>query len=204
MSTTSTGAPRDATPANAAPSTADAGRHSQGTIALHWASVIAIVVATAAALGRDATEDTALRNLLMDVHRQAGLFVLVALGLRLVVRFTAGMADHAKDLPALMRWAALGAHLALYAVLLVLPMLGWAGTNAHGVTLKLFGLLPLPNLVGDDPDLADELTDYHLWAAWALLGLVVAHAAAAWWHHAIRRDGVLAAMAPWVRRKQPR
>jgi len=204
MSTTSTRAARQAGHAESARPAAEAGRHSVWTIALHWASVAAIVVATAAALGRDATENAAMRTVLMDVHRQAGLFVLVALGLRLIVRLTAGMADHAKDLPMLMRWAALAAHLALYAVLLVLPMLGWAGTNAHGVTMKLFGLLPLPNIVGDDPDLADELTDYHVWAAWALLGLVIAHAAAAWWHHAVRRDGVLAAMAPWIRRKHPR
>jgi cytochrome b561 len=177
-------------------------RHSAWTIALHWSSVIAVLVAAVAALWREAIEETALRNLLMDVHRQAGLYVLVALGMRLVVRFTVGMADVTKDMHVLLRWAAQGAHAALYVVLFVLPMLGWAGSSAHGVPLRLFGLLPLPSLVEDDPDVADTLTDYHLWAAWALLGLVLMHIGAAIWHHLVRRDGVLAAMAPWVHRKR--
>jgi cytochrome b561 len=176
-------------------------RHSGWTIALHWSSVAAVLVAAVAALWREAIEETALRNLLMDVHRQAGLYVLVALGMRLVVRFTVGMADVTKDMHFLLRWAAQGAHAALYVVLFVLPVLGWAGSSAHGVPLRLFGLLPLPSLVDDDPDVADTLTDYHLWASWALLGLVLMHIGAACWHHLVRRDGVLAAMAPWVRRK---
>jgi cytochrome b561 len=179
-------------------------RHSGFTILLHWSSVAAVVVAAAAALIHEAVEGAALRNLLMDVHRQAGLFVLFALALRLIVRLTIGLADVTKSMHPLLRLAAQGAHCALYAVLFVLPMLGWAGTSAHGVSLRLFGVLPLPSLVEDDPDLADTLTDYHLWAAWALLGLVIAHAGAAWWHHAVRRDGVLAAMLPWARRdRQP-
>ena len=177
-------------------------RHSGWTIALHWSSVIAVLIAAVAALWREAIEETALRNLLMDVHRQAGLYVLVALGMRLVVRFTVGMADVTKDMHFLLRWAAQGAHAALYVVLFALPMLGWAGSSAHGVSLRLFGLLPLPSLVQDDPDVADTLTDYHLWAAWALLGLVLMHIGAAIWHYRVRRDGVLAAMAPWVRRSK--
>lgn len=178
-----------------------AATHPTWTIVLHWGSVAAIVLATAAVLLREVVEETALRNLLMNLHRQAGLAVLLALAARLVVRARRGLADAAGDVPPLWRRAALLAHAALYLMLLVLPLLGWAASNAHGVTVRLFGLLPLPMLVGDDPDLADELTDMHLWASWALLALVLMHAAAAWWHHAVLRDGVLAAMWPWAGRR---
>jgi cytochrome b561 len=173
-------------------------RHSWWTITLHWASVAAILLATTAILWRELIDDEPLRVQLMDLHRQAGLFVLAALGLRLLVRFGVGMADHAGEMPALMRWAARGAHLALYVMLLALPVVGWAASNAHAVRVKLFGLLTLPSLVGDDPDLADTLTDIHLWMSWGLLLLVVAHAGAACWHHYVRRDGVLAAMLPMI------
>jgi cytochrome b561 len=91
----------------------------------------------------------------------------------------------------------------MYGALLALPVLGWATTNAHGVTLKLFGVVPLPRVAIEDPDLADTLSDYHVWAAWALLALVVLHVAAACWHHFVRRDGVLPAMAPWASRRRP-
>ena len=179
-------------------------RHSAVTILLHWSSVLAILLATGAILTREAVEDDAWRNALLDVHRQAGLFVLVALGLRLAVRFAAGMADFTHELPPLLRLAAAAAHAALYAMLLALPLLGWATTSAHGVTLRLFGLVALPAIARKDSDLADTLGDWHLWAAWGLLALVAMHVAAACWHHFGRRDRVLSAMLPLARPRSDR
>jgi cytochrome b561 len=174
-------------------------QHSIGTVFLHWASVVALVVAASSAIACEWIEDDRLRGLLMDIHRQSGNFVLLALGLRLAVRFSVGMADHAADLPPWSRIGARLAHWALYGLLLALPLLGLAASNAHATRVTLFGLLALPPLVGADPDLADRLTDCHLWGSWLLLALVVLHIAAALWHHFIRRDGVLAAMLPMRR-----
>jgi cytochrome b561 len=178
-------------------------RHSAWTIAFHWLSVAAIVVAATAALSRELTEDQPIRNLLMTLHRQAGLVVLVVLGLRLLARFSFGMKDFAIGLPHIMKLAATSAHVALYAALLALPLLGWAVSNAHGVGLSLFGVIALPHLVQEDADLADRLTDWHVWAAWGLLVLVGTHVAAACWHHFVRRDGVLRAMLPLVKARGP-
>jgi cytochrome b561 len=186
----------------AQPDTAPRDHHSPWTIALHWSTVIAMLVATASVLWREATENEPLRVALMDIHRQAGVFVLVALGLRLAVRLSIGMAEHAGDMPWLMRWAARLAHVALYVMLFALPLLGLAASNAHAVQVSLFGLVRLPNLVHEDSDLADALTDYHLWAAWAMLLLVAAHVAAACWHHLARKDGVLVAMLPALKRQR--
>jgi cytochrome b561 len=171
-------------------------RHSIPTIALHWATVVAILLAAGSALWRDWTTDETLRPLLMAVHKQAGLFVLLALVLRVVVRIVMGFADHAGPMPAVMRWAAGMAHLALYALLLALPAVGLALCGASAMDVSVFGLFRLPALVEDDPDLAATLSDLHVWAAWAMLLMVVMHVAAALWHHHFRRDGVLRAMLP--------
>ncbi len=180
---------------------APAHRHSGWTILLHWSSVLAIAICTITFLWRDAIEDKTLRVLLLDVHRQAGLFVLLALPLRLAVRAALGFADHAEGVAPLIKLAASLAHAALYAVLLVIPVLGLVATQAHAVSVSLFGLVPLPLMIADDPDVADTLSDWHSWVSWLLLGLVVAHVAAALWHHRTRRDGVLHAMLPWVKRR---
>jgi cytochrome b561 len=174
-------------------------RHAKATMAQHGLSVLAIVVSAAAALARELTEDKALCVVLMDVRRQVGLLVLVALVLRLMVRYRKGMADQAGTTSPLERWAAQLAHLSLYAMLFVMPPLGLAVSNAHAVHIKLFGFIPLPSLVGEDADLADQPSDWHLWGAWAPLALVLVHVAAACWHHWVKRDGVLAAMLPLVK-----
>lgn len=175
-------------------------RHPALTVAIHWVTVVAIVVAVAAMFARDVLEDRVWRQILLETHRQLGLLVLIAAGVRIAIRLRKGLADHAPDMMALLRWAAKAAHVLMYGVLLALPLLGWAVTSAHGVSLTFLGSLPLPKILSADSELADTLTDYHVWLAWGLLGLVLAHVAAAAWHHFVRRDGVLRAMLPKARR----
>lgn len=175
-------------------------RHAWATIALHWGSAALVLACAGAALARELTSHDALRGLLLDIHRQAGLLVLLAWVLRLAVRWKAGLADHAGPLHPLLRWAAHAAHGALYAALLALPLLGIATSQAHEVTVRLLGVWALPVFVPADPDLAEQLSDWHVWCSWALLALLTAHVAAALWHHVVRRDGVLMAMLPLLRR----
>jgi cytochrome b561 len=196
MSTDSNNAVRTGASVFARPSNPAAAKHAPATILLHWGTVLVIVTAVAAIYLREATEDKWLRQTLLDVHRQLGLLVLLGLTLRLAVRYAKGLADHAGQMHALLRWAALLTHVALYLMLLALPLLGWAASNAHDIKLNLFGLIPLPNLVKPDTDFADTLDDYHKWAAWGLGCLVLTHALAALWHHYVRNDTVLTAMLP--------
>jgi cytochrome b561 len=171
-------------------------RHSGPTIALHWASVAFILLAASTVLMRELIEERQLRLILMQWHRELGLLVLLALIARLLVRLHLGMARTHEAMPAPLRWLAEAAHWVLYALILVIPVLGWSLSNAHGVQLTLLGIMPLPALVAPDPDLADTLSDWHVLACWVLLALVVAHVGAALFHHFVRRDQVLSAMLP--------
>jgi cytochrome b561 len=179
------------------PRTRAAGSHHPAlTVALHWITVAAIVIAVVAMFVRDAIEDREWRQFLLGMHRQLGLLVLVGAGVRIAFRLRRGLADHAPGMATALRWAAKAAHIVMYGVLLALPLLGWAVTSAHGISLTFLGGLPLPRFLEADSELADTLTDYHVWLAWGLLALVIAHVAAALWHHFVRRDGVLRAMVP--------
>jgi cytochrome b561 len=171
-------------------------RHPAVTVALHWATVVAIVIAVAAMFVRDVVEDKFWRQTLLETHRQLGLLVLIVVGVRITLRVWTGLADHAADMAGVLRWAARMAHVLLYGLLLALPLEGWALTSAHGITLALFGTVHLPNLIASDSELADVLSDYHISLAWILLIVVGLHAAAALWHHFVRRDAVLSAMLP--------
>jgi len=171
-------------------------RHPLLTRVLHWGTVVILLVSVGAILYRETTEQRVLRQVLMELHRQLGLLVLLILVARVVVCSLKGLVNHAPDLSAGMRCAATLAHWSIYGVLAGLVLLGWALCNAHAIHLRVFGVVPLPDLVAADSDLADTLSDYHIWAAWVLLSLVVPHVLAALWHHYIRHDGVLTAMLP--------
>src|SRR2546423_7964694 len=177
-------------------SRATAMRHATATILFHWATVLAVVISVSAIYLRELTENDAIRLVLLDIHRQLGLLILIGVPLRIATRYWLGFAKVTAGMAALLRWAASATHVALYASLLALPILGWAATSAKGINVSLFGLAPLPGLIAPDPDIADALIDYHQWGAWALLAVVGLHGLAALRRHLVRRDGALVPLPP--------
>jgi cytochrome b561 len=173
-------------------------RHPPRTVALHWASAMAIVLTFAVAWSRDAADEKPIRELLLLVHSQLGMLILSMLVLRLWVRLHAHALAINGDarIPAWQRHAAAANHGLLYLLLFAQPLLGWAVMNAQARIVSLFGLLALPALVQADPDIADTLADLHALTGWVLLALIGVHIGAALWHHFIRRDDVLTAMWP--------
>jgi cytochrome b561 len=77
----------------------------------------------------------------------------------------------------------------------VVPLIGWAYTSAAGFPVVLFGVFPLPDLIGADKTLAALIKPWHQISAFALAGLVLLHIAAALKHQFIDRDGLLKRMS---------
>jgi len=96
----------------------------------------------------------------------------------------------------LLRLAAAGLHLALYALMFLIPLSGWIMSSAKGFQTVWFGVLPLPNLVDKDVALGERLLQLHLTLNLLLLLLVAGHAGAALKHHLIDRDDILVRMLP--------
>jgi cytochrome b561 len=166
-------------------------------VLVHWLTVLCLLGAATAILMRDEVSARAARQWLLEIHRHFGLFVLALFFVRLVVRARIG-ALPSPDTSIIARIAAALVHTALYVLLLVQPLLGWALSNAEGKPVHLFGLT-LPALVAADEDRADTLQTWHANVAWLLLALIVLHILAALWHHFVRRDGLLRAM--WWQRQ---
>lgn len=166
------------------------------TIALHWFTVLALVIAVAAIWWREALDDKVVRDTLLAAHRQLGVLIWLALLARLLAKGLLPRVDASAPMPLQVRFAAALSHWALYAALFVQPLLGWVMTNAHGQPMRFLGLVDLPKLVDADPDLADLWADRHETLAWVLGGLIALHIAAALWHHFYLRDGVLRSIMP--------
>ena len=160
---------------------------------LHWGMallIVGMVFVGAAMVDSVATwQPTA-----VQLHKWLGLGLLVLVSLRLFQRLRHPAPPLPADLPRLQALAARGAHVALYALMFAMPLVGWAMQGAAGTPVLLPGGAVLPALV--EPDLATYglLRDAHAVLAYALFGLVLLHAGAGLYHGFIRRDGVLASM----------
>jgi len=170
-------------------------------VVLHWLIVLCMCLAAASILLRDeVVSGRALRQWLLEGHRHFGLFVLALFFALAAVRLRTGKLPPTAHMSRALRAVAALNHLALYALLLAQPLLGWTLSSAQGKPVHLFGIT-LPALIGADEDLADSLQTWHVDVAWLLLALVLLHIAAALWHHFIVRDDVLRAMLPSRRRR---
>lgn len=163
----------------------------------HWLTVPLLFTALATGLVIRFMKDDA-KMPFYALHESLGLLILGLALARLAWRGIArppALPDH---LPQAMRAAAAGVHHALYAALIIQPLLGFMTTNAYGFPLQgqtaFLGFIDLPKFMEAAPGLANVLHWGHSLIGWAFPFLLAAHIGGAIFHHAIRRDGTLLRM----------
>ena len=164
--------------------------------ALHWTIVALLIVQFIAAwtmpdIKRDTKPDT-----LINLHISVGVLILFVAVLRLTWRAGHPEPPPEDGLPPWQVQSARAVHWLLYALLFVLPVLGWLNASWRGFPVIMFGL-ELPKLLATRAPGGGWTGDVHaLLATYGLLTLVGLHVAAALYHYFIRRDGVLQRMLP--------
>jgi len=132
------------------------------------------------------------------IHESAGLTILLVAVARLAWRVSHPPPPLPEHIPAPMRWAAGANHWALYAALIVQPILGFIATNAWGFPLRgqtaYLGFIDLPKVMEKNVPLAEAVQAAHNALGIAIVALLVLHVGAAVFHQAIRRDGTLLRM----------
>ena len=176
-------------------------RYSNTAITLHWAVALLIFAAFPLGVYMHDLPLSPARLRLYSYHKWIGVTVFLLAVLRLAWRTTHRPPPLPADMPAWERLAAQATHFLLYALIFIVPLSGWLMSSAKGFQTVWFGVLPLPDLVARDKVLGDLLAKVHEALNFTLLGLVLAHVGAALKHHFIERDGILARMIPFLRRK---
>lgn len=175
-------------------------RYSGFAILLHWLLAVGILGAFAVGVYMSDLPVSPQRLKLYNWHKWAGVTILVLSAVRLAWRLArrppALPARIADAMPAWQRAAHHGTHHLMYALFFVVPLVGWAYSSAAGFPIVWFGVLPLPDFVPKDKALADLIKPFHELSAFALIGLVVVHVAAALKHQFIDRDGLVQRMLP--------
>jgi len=171
--------------------------------ALHWVTALCIVALVA--LGVWMTERAqanlwdGLTNTLYGWHKLIGFLVLLLTALRIGVKLRSTRPPYPQSVPGSTIKLAAVAHGLLYLLLLVVPLLGWAGVTAFPALITLGGyhLPPMPG-IPQDQALAKQLFEIHGNLALVLAALALAHIAAAVRHLLIKKDGVFQRM--WFNR----
>jgi cytochrome b561 len=171
--------------------------YSASAKVMHWLVAAAVIVLLA--LGpvmKRLVPEGSLRDNLYTFHEALGALVLIVMVVRLVRRLAFGVPAPDASMPPIEQRASLWAQYALYVLLFVTTVLGWAGTNAYGDPVSVFGLFDFPTILGKDQPLSDRIIVWHLICG-ILIGVIVAlHIAGALYHRLIKGDRVLQRMLP--------
>lgn len=178
--------------------TLDPVQHRYSTIAIwfHWA-IAALVIANIA-IGL--LHESLLKGVAwaMPLHFSFGLTVLILSVGRVAWRLTHRFPPVPQDIPGWQQVAARGTHIALYALIILLPLTGWMMVSGNNRPLGFYWLFNFPKLPVDKA-LSGLGHESHGVLGWVMLALVVLHIAAALRHHFILRDGLLNRMLPGAR-----
>ena len=95
-----------------------------------------------------------------------------------------------------MQLAAHAGHFVLYALMFAIPLSGWLMSSARGIQTIYFKVLPIPDLLSKDKELAVFFGDMHSILSVLLVVVILGHVAAALKHHYFDKDDVLTRMLP--------
>lgn len=169
-------------------------RHDAFARVLHW--TMAVLILAMLFVGVAMVASMTLRPSLLMLHRPIGIALLVLVVVRSIHRLLRRTPELPRDLPRWQRTAAHASHIALYALMFAMPLIGWAMVSAAGNPVVLWGDVHLPPIAPHDPAVYSVLRAAHAWLARALFAVVLLHLAAALFHAWVRRDGVFRTMAP--------
>lgn len=128
------------------------------------------------------------------VHENLAVIIWVLVLLRLAYRWMVPPPALPAAMPKVQQLAAHAVHAGLYMFLFLMPIVGFVATNAWGFPLDLFGVLPLPDPIGNNEAAGKVLSWIHEYGAYALLGLIAVHVGAALFHHYVQKDATLRRM----------
>jgi superoxide oxidase len=171
-------------------------RYHPLAIGAHWL-MLALLIAVYASIELRGLfpKGSDLRQAMQTWHAMLGMTIFGLVFARLALRLAFRAPHISPAPPAWQRFLATTMHVALYAFLVVMPLLGWLMLSAKGKSVPFFGL-QVPALIGPDKALARNIEGVH--EAIGVIGyyLIGLHAAAALFHHYLMRDDTLRRMLP--------
>ncbi|OIR16813.1 hypothetical protein GALL_26330 [mine drainage metagenome] len=173
-----------------------AGRYGALSIGIHWLMLLLFIAVYACIELRELyPKGSDPREALKTWHAMLGMLVFGLIWLRLAARLSGPTSGIQPEPPSWQQISAKLLHLALYALMIGMPVTGWLLLSASGKPIPFFGL-QLPALIGQNKELASQIKEVHEFVGTAGYYLIGLHTVAALYHHFIKRDNTLTRMLP--------
>lgn len=170
-------------------------RYSTLVISLHWFIFLLMIAIYATMEFRGIfPKGSDPRELMKSIHFMLGASLLFLVMIRIAARIFSVTPDIVPPLKPQLKILSKLMHLALYTLMIAMPISGWIMLNANGKPVPFFGL-ELPVLIAPDKALAERLHDLHEIGATLGYVLIGLHTAAAFFHHYVMKNNVLLRMS---------
>jgi cytochrome b561 len=171
-------------------------RYGSLSIGIHWLMLLLFIAVYASINLRELfPKGSDPREALKTWHFMLGILTFTFVWLRLAARFSGPTPLIQPPIPRLQEISAKLLHLALYALMIGMPLTGWLLLSASGKPIPFFGL-QLPALIAENKDLAGQIKELHEAVGTTGYFLIGLHAVAAFYHHYVQRDNTLTRMLP--------
>lgn len=164
---------------------------------LHWSTAVFVVIAWLLGTFGDDLPKGVARNAGLFIHISAGLAILAVVAVRILWRLIDPPPQpEATPFGVWLDRAGRFAHVALYVLLVAVPVIGIVTQFARGQPLPLFGLAEIASPWPADRAFARSVKEVHEFLANGLTAVAAVHAGAALLHHWVFRDRTLKRMLP--------
>ncbi len=136
-------------------------------------------------------------HVLVAIHRPLGIMILILAAIRFLNRICTKLPPFPPTMSRQERFLASSSEKLLYALMFVLPLVGWGMLSAGHYPIVMFGPVHLPPILPTNPTLYAVLRQSHTILAFLLFATFLAHLSAVLFHTLIVRDRFLDRMALW-------
>jgi len=179
-------------------------KYTRTAVLLHWLIAALIAANIILAIGSGYVPDAYVRPMI-DLHKSFGITVLLLFVARLAWRLTHKPPEFPADYKPWEAKAAHAAHIALYILIIAMPVTGWIHDSAWSAAashpMKLYWFIPwfrLSFITGLDPATKDYVHSLfghiHTYLSYALYAVLAAHIAGALKHQFIDKQPELQRM----------
>ncbi|MFN7184975.1 MAG: cytochrome b [Alphaproteobacteria bacterium] len=171
-------------------------RYDRVAVALHWLMAICIIGMLLLGFFWEDIASRDLKIFAINFHKSLGLTLLLLAFFRLYWRLRHPAPTLPVTIPPLERKAARAAHIALYALMIAIPLSGWMYVSALAkYPTVYFGLFTIPHLP-IPKSMKGFFYESHELLAYGLIALLSLHLLAAMKHHFFDKNDVLRRILP--------